>query len=299
MKKNISDSKGFSVVMPAFNSEKTIKKAIDSVLSQEGVKVELIVIDNNSGDGTRKIVQKYKKKIRCFSRKERGVSGARNLGIRMAHYDLIAFLDSDDEWLPGKLSHQAFIFEKHPEVGLTATGVRCLDTEGELLRIISSAKTGWVLQDLLESNFLTTSSVAIRKKALRKKGEPFRTGLSYGEDYFLWVQLAVEFPFWITPEVFVNYTESSDRRFAEKYSNEDIQSLYQVLERTVGEKAGESGLRKLHSKMHLELGLLARRQKERRKTLAESFAAIRSNPGLSWVHQKQILRNMFFSLTGR
>jgi glycosyltransferase involved in cell wall biosynthesis len=104
----------FSIIMPAYNSSKTITLSIESALNQTYNKFELIIVDDFSSDGTREIIDKYQKyDIRVsgyFLEKNMGVSYARNCAIRLARGKFITFLDSDDIWLPTKLQKQLNVF---------------------------------------------------------------------------------------------------------------------------------------------------------------------------------------------
>ena len=95
-----------SVIIPTFNRLDFIKDAIDSVLSQSYVVDEIIVVDNNSTDGTNTLIKKKYPQIKLIQEKKQGVSNARNTGILNAKNDWIAFLDSDDQWLPKKIQLQ-------------------------------------------------------------------------------------------------------------------------------------------------------------------------------------------------
>jgi len=92
-----------SAVIPTYNREKTIGRALESALAQEYPTSEIIVVDDGSKDNTRKIVESYGEKVRYVYQENAGVSGARNRGVNEAKFDWIAFLDSDDYWLPGHL----------------------------------------------------------------------------------------------------------------------------------------------------------------------------------------------------
>lgn len=93
-----------SAVIPTFNREKTVGRAIESALAQEFPVSEIIVVDDDgSKDGTRKIVESYGVKCRYICQENAGVSAARNRGVREAGHDWIVFLDSDDYWFPQHL----------------------------------------------------------------------------------------------------------------------------------------------------------------------------------------------------
>jgi glycosyltransferase involved in cell wall biosynthesis len=95
-----------SVIIPTYNRGWIVQEAIDSVLDQDFRDFELIVVDDGSDDNTREILRAYGKTITVLHQSNRGVSAARNRGIAEAAGRLIAFLDSDDLWLPGKLTTQ-------------------------------------------------------------------------------------------------------------------------------------------------------------------------------------------------
>ena len=95
-----------SVIIPTFNRRSFVKDAIDSVLSQSYVVDEIIVVDNNSTDGTNTLIKKKYPQIKLIQEKKQGVSNARNAGILIAQNDWIAFLDSDDQWIPKKIELQ-------------------------------------------------------------------------------------------------------------------------------------------------------------------------------------------------
>lgn len=96
-----------SAVIPVFNREKTISRAIDSVLAQHFAPTELLVVDDGSQDGTERVVSAYGPRLRLLKQAHGGVSAARNRGVQEAKGDWIAFLDSDDYWLPGHLARMA------------------------------------------------------------------------------------------------------------------------------------------------------------------------------------------------
>ena len=104
-----------SVIVPTFNRAWILKEAIDSVLAQNYRDFELIVIDDGSTDHTRDILHPYRDRLTVIRQANAGVSAARNRGIRAASGRLIAFLDSDDLWLPGKLERQTAFFDATPE----------------------------------------------------------------------------------------------------------------------------------------------------------------------------------------
>ncbi|MHC5141971.1 MAG: glycosyltransferase family 2 protein, partial [Planctomycetota bacterium] len=110
-----------SVVIPAYNAEKHIARAIESVLAQTRPADEVIVIDDGSSDATAEVVRSFGDKVIFIQQENAGASVARNAGIEAATSDWIAFLDADDEWLPNKLQLQVEHFKRNPDL-LWATG---------------------------------------------------------------------------------------------------------------------------------------------------------------------------------
>ena len=115
-----------SVVVPAWRAEKTLAATLDSILCQTWRELEVLVVDDASPDGTLALAESYAAKdfrVRVLRQSENGgVSKARNRGVREARGEWIAFLDSDDLWMPEKLERQMALAAQHPEAGLFFTG---------------------------------------------------------------------------------------------------------------------------------------------------------------------------------
>src|SRR5258708_3790649 len=110
-----------SVVIPAYNRAKTIHEPIDGALAQEPKIFEIIVVDDGSSDKTADVVAMYGQPVRLVQKANGGVSSARNAGIKAAHGKYIAFLDSDDLWMPGKLAAKYAYLQSHPDIPLVYT----------------------------------------------------------------------------------------------------------------------------------------------------------------------------------
>ena len=105
-----------SAVIPVYNRAALIRRAVDSVLSQTVKPYEVIVVDDGSTDDTPRILAAYGDKLTVIRQQNRGVSAARNAGIKAAGGDWIALLDSDDEWLPKKLQYAREFIKQNPEI---------------------------------------------------------------------------------------------------------------------------------------------------------------------------------------
>src|SRR5512139_2667017 len=104
-----------SVVVPAYNAAWCVRKAVDSVLAQDFRDFELIVVNDGSTDDTLAVLRGYGDAIRVVDQRNGGMSNARNAGIRAARGEFLAFLDSDDWWLPGKLGRQVALLRARPD----------------------------------------------------------------------------------------------------------------------------------------------------------------------------------------
>lgn len=110
-----------SVVLPTFNSANTIESCLNSIFTQTRQADEIIVVDNNSSDSTLKILENYRDGIRLYHCLQPGPGPTRNLGVQKANGNLIAFLDSDDKWLPAKLETQEVFHLKYSEKLISGT----------------------------------------------------------------------------------------------------------------------------------------------------------------------------------
>ena len=140
---NESPSINFSVVIAVYNGEKTLARAIDSVLSQSYPPREVIVVDDGSTDGTPDIAAAYGPPVRLLRQPNRGVSVARNMGVESAEGEWVAFLDADDYYYPERLELTAELIHRYPEVDFVTADFDYVDEYGKLIRrSISSTDLG-------------------------------------------------------------------------------------------------------------------------------------------------------------
>ncbi|BAT71130.1 glycosyl transferase, group 2 [Thermosulfidibacter takaii ABI70S6] len=185
-----------SVVIPTYNRAQFVKRAIQSALSQDLKNIEVIVVDDGSQDNTEEVIKNIKDDRLIYIKHEanRGVSEARNTGIKAAQGKYIAFLDSDDFWAKNKISKQLEAFEKNPEAGLCYTSVNFIDPNGKIKRVQRAIYSGYIYPLLLEKNIIgPTSSVMVKKETLLLS-QLFNTKLNYREDYEMWLRIAKQHP---------------------------------------------------------------------------------------------------------
>lgn len=182
-----------SAVIPVYNRAGIIPRAIRSVLAQTFEDWELVVVDDGSTDATCEVVSAFRDdRIRLVRHPQNeGQAGARNTGIQKARGKYVALLDSDDEWLPGKLAGDVRAFETGGEaVGLVYCGKRLLGPGGELLLVRMPTIHGRIYQNLLAWDCIgSCSRVTIRKSILDRVGG-FDQSLRCYEDWDLWLRVA-------------------------------------------------------------------------------------------------------------
>jgi len=190
-----------SVIIPTFNRAAFLREAIDSVLAQTEKDFEIIVVDDGSTDHTRELAADYGRRIRCFFQPNAGASAARNLGIRHAQGKFIAFLDSDDLWLPKKLSRQIEWMRAHPEIMLCYTGEIWIRRGMRVNQKKIHAKVGgWIYPLCLPRCIISPSSVFMRRELFNVIGL-FDEQLPICEDYDLWLRVTSQFEVGFIPEL--------------------------------------------------------------------------------------------------
>ncbi len=176
-----------SVIMPAYNAEKYIVNAIESVLSQD-VSLELLIIDDCSTDHTAEIAERYadgKKIILLRNETNCGVAESRNRGIRRALGKYVAFLDADDWWEQGKLKAQYRLLEETNQV-LCCTGRELMNPDGTSRGKVIEVPAEITYSMLLKTNSIPCSSVVMRTEAAR---EFYMCHDELHEDYILWLRV--------------------------------------------------------------------------------------------------------------
>jgi glycosyltransferase involved in cell wall biosynthesis len=200
-----------SVVIPTYNASNFLIKAIQSVINQTYKNWELIIVDDGSTDQTRQIVEEFQKKdsrIKYFFQNNKGQGAARNLGIKNASGNYIAFLDSDDEFFENKLERVISYFEKDKNIGLIYTDAIIIG--GHLYNKrrseIFTPYSGNIYTKLLFNNFITTSTVVVRRGVLQDCGLFDESDLLRNfEDYDLWLRIAKKYKIEYIPEVLTKY----------------------------------------------------------------------------------------------
>ena len=219
-----------SVIIPSYNRAKTIERAINSVLYQTYHNLELIVVDDASSDHTDEIMNKLKLKdqriIYIKHKDNMGAAVARNTGIKSHKGEYIAFLYSDDLWLPDKLEKQVNAIERSSsDTGVVYSAV--LRNEGNTVLCKDSCKGGgygYIYKELLFSNFITSSSILVKSTCFDTIGL-WDDNLTCFQDWDLVLRLSKNYKFLYLPEpLVIQYDQVQSITNIPK--GKDIASLY-------------------------------------------------------------------------
>lgn len=180
-----------SVIIPTYNRAAMLGRAIDSVLSQRYPRYELIVVDDGSTDDTRAVVASHGAQVRYLHQPNRGPAAARNAGIRAARFDLLAFLDSDDCFVPQKLARQAAAMAATPSCLVSHTGESWYRNGRHLNQKKKHRKgTGDIFVRSLALCVVGMSTVMVRREFFGRVGL-FDETLPCCEDYDLWLRASL------------------------------------------------------------------------------------------------------------
>lgn len=200
-----------SVIIPAYNAEKTIQETINSVLNQTFQDFEIIVINDGSTDSTLNIVSGINDpRIKIFSYPNSGAAVSRNRGFDVANGEYIALLDADDLWTSDKLEAQYNALKSHPQASVVYSWTDYINESGQFLQSGRHlAFQGNVYPELLVKNFLENgSNPLIRRQTVIKIGG-FDESLLGGQDWDFYIRLAQNYEFVVVPKVQILYRVSS------------------------------------------------------------------------------------------
>ncbi|MDY0310763.1 MAG: glycosyltransferase [Desulfobacterales bacterium] len=183
-----------SVILPTYNRAAWVTEAVDSVLDQEGPSFELIVVDDGSVDETPKVLAAYGHRLQVLRLERGGVSRARNRGVVISHGEFLAFLDSDDLWLPGKLAAQVAFMAAHPEMSICQTEEIWIRNGRRVNpRQRHRKAAGLFFERSLELCLVSPSAVMMRRSLFEALGG-FDESLPACEDYDLWLRIGCRHP---------------------------------------------------------------------------------------------------------
>ena len=193
-----------TVVIPTYNRQSLLVRCIDSVLAQSKLATEIIVVDDGSMDNTERLMRSVYPKVTLLSQENQGVSAARNTGIRKAVTPWIAFLDSDDRWLPDKLEKQMEALVENAEYRICHTEERWI-YKGKERPVAPDyrKKDGWIFSDCLPRCSISPSTALIHQSVFDEVGL-FDESLPACEDYDLWLRICSRMPVLLVDEPLIN-----------------------------------------------------------------------------------------------
>jgi len=193
-----------SVIIPTYNRAYFLEEAIESVLNQTYPHFELLIVDDGSKDETAAVVSRYQdKRIKYLFIPHQGVSKARNVGIKEAKAELIAFLDSDDLWLPKKLEVQVNFFQNRPDALICQTEEIWI-RHGRRVNPKKYHKkpSGMMFKESLRRCLISPSAVMMRRELFEDVGL-FDESMPACEDYDMWLRVTARYPVYLLPEPLV------------------------------------------------------------------------------------------------
>ena len=210
----MAHKRSYSIVIPLFNEEKSIERAIDSVLAQDH-NLEIVVVNDGSTDrGPRLVEKRNDPRIRLIHQTNQGVSAARNNGIKHCKSELIGLLDADDIYLPNFLDMIDELVERYPSAGAYTTSFQYTFEDGVFDSRHPKIKRPYFgIPDYFYcagfDKYFCASSIVLRKSAIMQIGG-FDTSLNYGEDTDAWGRLALSYPIAHRSDVGAKYIRCGD-----------------------------------------------------------------------------------------
>ena len=193
-----------SVITPSFNQAAYIEETILSVLNQDYPQVEYIIVDGGSTDGSREIIERYADRLAWWvSERDRGQTDAINKGFAHAKGEILAWLNSDDTYLPGAIAEAAAFLEANPQAGMVYGDANLVDQQGTLLGKFPARQTDY--RRLRRGYVHIPQQAAFFRASLWRQVGPLDPSFYFAMDYDLWVRLARLAPLCYHPRTWANF----------------------------------------------------------------------------------------------
>ena len=221
-----------TIIIPTFNRCLLLNRALESVYKQSYSNYEIIVVDDGSTDGTAKMVQQNYPKVKYCFQENNGVSSSRNKGLSLATGKWIAFLDSDDEWLPQKLENQFDELKAQPDCMICHTEEIWVRNGIRVNQMKKHRKAGgWIFPQCLPMCAMSPSSILIHRSVFEDIGG-FDVSLPACEDYDLWLRITAKYPVLYIEEPQIIKYGGHDDQLSQKHWGMDrfrIQALQNII----------------------------------------------------------------------
>ena len=253
-----------SVVIPSYNRKDFLKRSIDSAINQTKKPLEIIVVDDGSTDGTETMIKSDYDFVKFIKQKNKGVSAARNIGIKVSIGEWICFLDSDDEWKKDKLEKQINAMKSNPSYKFFHSNEIWIKNG---LRINQKKKHkkygGDIFDKCLDMCRISPSSVMINKTVFDEVGN-FNEDLVVCEDYELWLRICDKYRvFFIDEPLIIKYGGHQGQLSysIESIENHRIKALEHLILGNLNRKNKRHAIQMLLSKLNIYLKGLVKRRK--------------------------------------
>ena len=245
-----TDRLRITVVIPLYNKEGEVARAIRSVAEQKYAPFETIIVDDGSSDRSAAVAEEFvSDSVRLIRQFNAGVSAARNRGTEAASGDFIAFLDADDWWEPGFLEEIASLIREFPGCGIYATAFRIV-RDGHYYPAHQPEQRG-IVTDFFEqamTRYICLPSTSCLPRRLLIDTGGFPPGMKLGEDLYLWTKIAARHSVCFSPHPLVNYSVTASNRSSSIYTPErtafSFQDLYTEGNDSLNEYIARCGIAK-------------------------------------------------------
>jgi glycosyltransferase involved in cell wall biosynthesis len=215
-----------SIITPSYNQAAYLEFTLRSVLEQGYPNLEYLVVDGGSQDGSRAIIQSYADRLSWWvSEPDQGQADAINKGFARARGEIVAWLNSDDLYLPGAIQHAVQVLQAQPAAGMVYGDALTITAEGSPLNLLKFPE--WTLADLLRFRIICQPAVFMRREALAAVG-PLDQDFHFMLDHQLWLRLAARFPIAHSPHLLAaarHHPQAKNAAQAEKFSVEILRLL--------------------------------------------------------------------------
>jgi len=226
-----------SVIIPAYNASNWIAETISSVIAQDFIKYEIIVVNDGSTDDTEAVVARFKEKVQCIYKLNGGQASARNVGIRAARGKYLAFVDADDLWTKDKLGLQVELLAATDAAWVYSDAFAFDGRSGRILYKLSRMLRqydGDILKPLFLSDFIPSPTPVIRRSVFEKAGLfNGKNNMRNREDWDMWLRIAAIYPVALIPQPLAYYRVHSTSVTGGEDSFIKMQSCLAVVEEAV------------------------------------------------------------------
>ena len=269
-----------SVIIPSYNRIQTLIRAIDSVLDQTSEVDEIIVVDDGSTDHSSIQISQSYPSIKLIRQSNQGVSAARNAGIMQARFEWIALLDSDDTWMPDKISTIRQAQQRQPEYLLFHSDEIWVRNGVRVNPMDKHRKSGgWIFDQCLELCVISPSAVVLHRSLLQSV-DYFDETLPACEDYDLWLKICHQYPVAFVDRPLITKYGGHNDQLSGRYWGMDrfrIRSLHRLLERQPLTREQSLAVESMLTKK-LNILLNGAKKHNNHEVIAEF------SPILNWIH---------------